>query len=681
MILHYRIIVIQKLTDKLKGIQMETLKIKEPIYKIIIAIILEAIFLLGFARFEYGSLISDICGVLLILYFPICIIYCITKLRKSITCNGYEILVTPGLGLKKTYTKNDVKTVKILQNSIVEVLDQKSKTLFKYNEKFDSDHKILYLLKQNPNIIFIFEDFWGQFIIDKNRNILEEYFNNVFIYKRIDFSDYNEQETDEEFDDEEFDDEEFDDEEFDDEEFDEDEKNSYDILDNETRSRVEKIDSINGCVALFIGFSWSIITFLIVYFYNKIDRLNDLNEIIIFVGFFLFIPFFFINIFKNIFMKRKFDLLRNTFKRYKGKIINDEIKNRQYREKKFIRYKHIYEFVTDDEDLIKREGEDILPNDYAIGSRIGEYEMIWYSPCWENVIASDELDYNKRKKEKTSIKQLVSKHKLATIFVISFIISFVLEGYQICEYTMFKITTKDSAVTINFNDEDIELAEDEEEWLEYAFFPYFYAEGIFYESEYESFDVKHYKDVFSDYDIENMKDSLKIGWNITDRKSLLNTTKSLLKKGDRYTYYDNLHKLSPYRVTKKELAADEVGLRRALNIQENPWRNKYSHMGTYYAYNNAHHGVDAWDYCRCIRLFAFGYMCGYISYDEYLRFSQPLMTKLQEEYFSWKDMYTSYAYGYMIFAGRNKRINDFSVDRYVDMINDIYYDDIPIDFK
>jgi predicted phosphodiesterase len=98
------------------------------------------------------------------------------------------------------------------------------------------------------------------------------------------------------------------------------------------------------------------------------------------------------------------------------------------------------------------------------------------------------------------------------------------------------------------------------------------------------------------------------------------------------------------------------------------------YLGTYYAYNNiGDAGVDAWDYCRCIRLFAFGYICGYISYDEYLIHAAPLAVYLQNEYDSWETMYESYYYGYLIFAGRNKNSSSsviYSDYRYYEIMAD-----------
>ena len=86
--------------------------------------------------------------------------------------------------------------------------------------------------------------------------------------------------------------------------------------------------------------------------------------------------------------------------------------------------------------------------------------------------------------------------------------------------------------------------------------------------------------------------------------------------------------------------------------KEDEW---LQYMGTYKAYNEiGDAGIDAWDYCRCTRLFAFGYICGYISYDEYLIHSAPIVAYLQDEYDSWANMYESYYYGDLIFLGRNK---------------------------
>ena len=56
-------------------------------------------------------------------------------------------------------------------------------------------------------------------------------------------------------------------------------------------------------------------------------------------------------------------------------------------------------------------------------------------------------------------------------------------------------------------------------------------------------------------------------------------------------------------------------------------------------------------------LYAFGYICGYISYDEYLIHSAPIVCYLQEEYNSWTQMYESYYYGDLLFLGRNKYSN------------------------
>ena len=80
-------------------------------------------------------------------------------------------------------------------------------------------------------------------------------------------------------------------------------------------------------------------------------------------------------------------------------------------------------------------------------------------------------------------------------------------------------------------------------------------------------------------------------------------------------------------------------------------------------------GVDSWDYCRCIRMYAMSYVCGYISYDEYLLHSAPIVKYLQNEYTSWEQMYESYYYGYLVFNGRieNKIVYKTGYKQYTQM--------------
>ena len=167
--------------------------------------------------------------------------------------------------------------------------------------------------------------------------------------------------------------------------------------------------------------------------------------------------------------------------------------------------------------------------------------------------------------------------------------------------------------------------------------------------------------------MEAIRENISDYWGIHDRKSLMKTTDSLLQKGDKYTYAQTLEKLGEEALTLPE---DSIYYTYKLYAPDEMCK----YLGTYYAYNNiGDAGVDAWDYCRCIRLFPFGYICGYISYDEYLIHAAPLAVYLQNEYDSWETMYESYYYGYLIFAGRNKNSSSsviYSDYRYYEIMAD-----------
>lgn len=124
-----------------------------------------------------------------------------------------------------------------------------------------------------------------------------------------------------------------------------------------------------------------------------------------------------------------------------------------------------------------------------------------------------------------------------------------------------------------------------------------------------------------------------------------------MEKGDKYTYAHTLEEMDEDIMSLPEDAV-------VYNCKINEPDEVYRYLGTYFAYNEiGDAGVDAWDYCRCIRLYAFGYLCGYISYDEYLIHTAPIAVYLQNEYDSWTRMYQSYYYGYLIFLGRNEYTN------------------------
>ena len=274
----------------------------------------------------------------------------------------------------------------------------------------------------------------------------------------------------------------------------------------------------------------------------------------------------------------------------------------------------------------------------------------------------------------------IKRHPILTVGCIAFIVWIGFRGYKFGKAQIFIYThdgrnlktewTARDAVTDEQTNTAVEAAgmerEELEKWLKQSFYPYFYVNSTSF-GEFDAFDVENYADVMGEDKVEAIRENISDYWGIHDRKSLMKTTDSLLQKGDKYTYAQTLEKLGEEALTLPE---DSIYYTYKLYAPDEMCK----YLGTYYAYNNiGDAGVDAWDYCRCIRLFAFGYICGYISYDEYLIHAAPLAVYLQNEYDSWETMYESYYYGYLIFAGRNKNSSSsviYSDYRYYEIMAD-----------
>ena len=237
----------------------------------------------------------------------------------------------------------------------------------------------------------------------------------------------------------------------------------------------------------------------------------------------------------------------------------------------------------------------------------------------------------------------VELHPILTVGCIAFIVWIGFRGYKFGKAQIFIYThdgrnlktewTARDAVTDEQTNTAVEAAgmerEELEKWLKQSFYPYFYVNSTSF-GEFDAFDVENYADVMGEDKVEAIRENISDYWGIHDRKSLMKTTDSLLQKGDKYTYAQTLEKLGEEALTLPE---DSIYYTYKLYAPDEMCK----YLGTYYAYNNiGDAGVDAWDYCRCIRLFAFGYICGYISYDEYLIHAAPLAVYLQNEYDSWK---------------------------------------------
>lgn len=325
----------------------------------------------------------------------------------------------------------------------------------------------------------------------------------------------------------------------------------------------------------------------------------------------------------------------------------------------------IYEFQDKYSTRRHRPSERINAADTVWGTEIGEKKVLWYSPYAEYLLETEPLKFKLIKnKKRLSWKEWIKRHPILTVSCVAICAWIGLYIYQFGKEQVFIYTNDGRSLQAEWTekgDNTEELAEaavattgmekeELEAWLKQSYYPYFYANDAG-EEEFEAFDVKDYKNILDEEMVQKIKDNLSSSWGIHDRKSLISKTDSLLEKGDKYTYVCTLEKMGEEAM---ELSEDSIFYTYKLYDPDETYR----YLGTYFAYNEiGDAGVDAWDYCRCIRLFAFGYICGYISYDEYLMHAAPIAVYLQNEYDSWTEMYQSYYYGYLIFAGRNKVTN------------------------
>lgn len=144
-------------------------------------------------------------------------------------------------------------------------------------------------------------------------------------------------------------------------------------------------------------------------------------------------------------------------------------------------------------------------------------------------------------------------------------------------------------------------------------------------------------------------------WDVTDRKSGVETVNNLLEGGHRAKCrecMDNLEDwgfmdLSEQRFAE-EITKIVTGERTDIDLGDAPGR----YVLAYYMY---HSGIEAeyiaaWDLCRVNQLYAGFYVCGYMTYEEAMDASLENSLTLQKMYDSWEEMMKGYLLGYQFWT-------------------------------
>lgn len=143
--------------------------------------------------------------------------------------------------------------------------------------------------------------------------------------------------------------------------------------------------------------------------------------------------------------------------------------------------------------------------------------------------------------------------------------------------------------------------------------------------------------------VENCRDSLSSGWNISSREQLVNTVLSMT--------------LSGHNATFKGMAADvkrrSAEERAAISEASGAWP---EYMWTYTEQLDekwGDRGILAWDLFRMSNLVQWGYTAGYVTYEEALALLEPAAILLFANFSSWDEAYENYLDGYNWWARNN----------------------------
>ncbi|MGN0351805.1 MAG: DUF1266 domain-containing protein [Roseburia sp.] len=660
---------------------MDSIVVRSSMAKRIIVTLLPAICFLGMYLcaavsvnfLEYGSKADKIMGnIMLSLLIPMIVsIPFIFKVHREKTVfDGYTFVVTPFIGQKKTISLQDVKVCTIDKRKQIRLFDKNSNLICKYSETEDREKMILLALQRSGKSVFTFRIRNEKQIVAKGSDkiFLKYLATGKIVTPEDELRAFNKMSREEKV---KYMLEEYEDELGDTEE-------DEDVLDDENVQELtymrkygfkempyaegeinEKIQNRlrKNVKRALVGQIICILLFIlgIILIANNVQ-----GKIIQCIAMILFFGSNIVILVIECYRRRKeFEIVKTTFYRVNATAVDE--KNFSAKSSEVDRHL-IYEFQDKYGAKRHRPSDRVNTADIAWGTGIGEKKVLWYSPYEEYLLETEPVKFKLiRSKKRPSFKVWIKRHPILVVGCVAIIASAIFGLYQFGERQVFIYTNDGRKLQVEWSakggttEEQATAAveatgmekEELEAWLKQSFYPYFYANDAS-DEEFEEFDVEEYKNILDEEMIQKIKDNLSSSWGINDRKSLIKKTDSLLKKGDKYTYARTLEKMSEEVMNLPE---DTIFYTYRLYEPDEFYR----YLGTYYAYNEiGDAGVDAWDYCRCIRLFAFGYISGYISYDEYLIHAAPIVTYLQNEYDSWTKMYESYYYGHLIFLGRNE---------------------------
>ncbi|MBO4507625.1 MAG: DUF1266 domain-containing protein [Spirochaetaceae bacterium] len=157
--------------------------------------------------------------------------------------------------------------------------------------------------------------------------------------------------------------------------------------------------------------------------------------------------------------------------------------------------------------------------------------------------------------------------------------------------------------------------------------------------------------------LEERKRSTKESWGITDHKTLVDMIESLNNWGHSGSYNELLSYIKKYP-GKTPIEIGELLDLSILDVSRLYFVKKMDGI-------LGKHGIEAWDEGRSLTLLRWGINFGYISADEAMALSVPIINKIRDNYTSWEDFMAHYIAGRCFWGLSDsdyKNLADASVD-------------------
>ena len=592
-----------------------------------------------FELIEHTSFVYDVyCFLLLLLFFAMIIglPFTIKVNREKIKYDGYFLYVTPFIGFTKTVALVDVRLAVIDEKNWVKLFNEKGKKICRYPKERDEQeillndlkragvqiieysHAVKYMLCLPPE-----DQKEKREIKDYGQDYLEVYGFKEKIFEKEDID-----------------------------------TNIVKALEKSNR-RILVVSYI-AMLAIYGGLVWMMYKMTEFLHENFILSMCTLVFYVVIMGTMLML-------YDRFTKWRKYDVLKSTYYKVEVKPVG----MRMISTSNTASERHmLYEFADKNGEVRHRLSDVNLPKNVKKWEENNKITTLWFSPYSDYLISDKELSFsNNYEQNNLSFFEKMKKNPIGIILVVAVLAIFMFgvtyiqkeESYKpVADESPLKVEWADeSQLKVEWEDQEADLSQEAkaaidstgmdketyEKWLKQTYYPYFCVNGADY-SIFSNFNVETYNDDVTETRTEQIRENIKKNWGITNRKTLIEKTDSLLDKGAKYGYQRTIN-----RMGEEELNMSEEEIEEKYGERDS----YYQYLGCYLAHQNLPKvGVDAWDYCRCIRLYACGYICGYISYDEYLIHSAPIALQLQKEFDSWTEIYESQYYGNLYFLGRNE---------------------------